>query len=88
MLLTGAFFFVAGTYTSIQSILDSYSTGAIKGFKPFLPCIFRGHHHLIDRTLIPVTSSFPMHQHRIYIHSLEALSDDVGVGPVVTAACL
>ncbi|ORY80240.1 transmembrane amino acid transporter protein-domain-containing protein [Leucosporidium creatinivorum] len=30
ILITGAFFFVAGTYASIQSILNSYAAGAIK----------------------------------------------------------
>ncbi|KAK4050375.1 hypothetical protein OIV83_003444 [Microbotryomycetes sp. JL201] len=33
ILITGAFFFVAGTYASIQSIINSYAAGAIK--KPF-----------------------------------------------------
>jgi hypothetical protein len=27
----GAFFLSAGTYTSVQSIIDSYATGAVSG---------------------------------------------------------
>jgi len=33
MMIAGLFFFGAGTYTSIQSIIDSYAVGAVK--KPF-----------------------------------------------------
>lgn len=33
MVITGLFFFGAGTYASVQSILNSYAAGAVK--KPF-----------------------------------------------------
>jgi hypothetical protein len=31
IIITGAFFLVAGTYTSVQSIIDSYAAGAVSG---------------------------------------------------------
>jgi len=39
IIITGVFFFVAGTYASIQSILNSYANGAIKA--PFT-CVNSG----------------------------------------------
>lgn len=30
ILITGLFFFIAGTYASVQSIINSYAAGAIK----------------------------------------------------------